>query len=431
MPLLSIIIPVYNVERYLADCLDSILNQNFTDFEVILVNDASSDNSGEICDEYVSRHNNFKVIHLPKNMLPAGARNVGLEHSSGDYVHFCDSDDYYIKNSFLNIVDALQAHKPDVLIGQFICKPEKGAFYCSDVSFDPAVFQHDKPEIVINYLNKLPKLTCTTWRFILKREFLLKNQIYFLEGFHVEDEEWFPKIICSAEKIALLSSPFYCYRPRATGSITSSKTYLHTKAHFVIALQLLSFLFEKGFSGARKDFIMSRVKFLIGLFSTRCDTLEDSEIHELSRIYEDYRGITLRRNLDIGLFQLLDKYGGKEGLTNYRTSVIEETLKCVEGNNDKDIYIFPTGYNGEASARILKSAGFKVVNFLDNSENKRNCIIEGIPVNSPDILKNFTTSQFNQAFIVVSIQQKQIARIIQDQLRGYGLKDHQFTERFY
>jgi glycosyltransferase involved in cell wall biosynthesis len=100
-PQISIIVPVYNAENYLNRCVDSILTQTFTDFEIILVNDGSSDNSGAICDEYALKDNRIKVIHK-RNGGVSSARNIGIENSIGKWITFIDADDY-IEAGFLNI----------------------------------------------------------------------------------------------------------------------------------------------------------------------------------------------------------------------------------------------------------------------------------------------------------------------------------------
>ena len=92
MPTVSIIVPVYNVEKYLRECLDSILNQTFKDFELILIDDGSKDKSGEICDEYAKIYNNITVVHQ-KNQGQAAARNNGVKISEADWIMFVDSDD--------------------------------------------------------------------------------------------------------------------------------------------------------------------------------------------------------------------------------------------------------------------------------------------------------------------------------------------------
>ena len=90
---ISVIVPVYNVEKYLTKCVDSIMNQTYKDLEIILVDDGSTDNSGKICDEYVKKDKRFKVIHK-KNGGLSDARNVGIKNSTGEYLSFIDSDDY-------------------------------------------------------------------------------------------------------------------------------------------------------------------------------------------------------------------------------------------------------------------------------------------------------------------------------------------------
>ena len=93
IPCISVIVPVYNVENYLPRCVDSILSQSFTDFELILVDDGSPDNSGKICDEYAEKDNRVRVFHKPNGGV-SSARNLGLDNALGEFVTFIDSDDY-------------------------------------------------------------------------------------------------------------------------------------------------------------------------------------------------------------------------------------------------------------------------------------------------------------------------------------------------
>ena len=116
--LLSVIVPVYNVEKYLRQCLDSLLAQSATDFEVIMVDDGSSDKSGDICEEYASSYSNFRVIHK-KNEGLGMARNTGLEHVNADYVMFLDSDDYLDSDCIETLYQFLQDNDVDLCKGGF------------------------------------------------------------------------------------------------------------------------------------------------------------------------------------------------------------------------------------------------------------------------------------------------------------------------
>lgn len=99
IPQISVIVPVYNVEKYLSRCIESILSQTFTDFELLLIDDGSTDRSGEICDEYAKKDTRIRVFHT-KNRGVSAARNLGLDNAKGEWISFVDSDDW-VENDYL------------------------------------------------------------------------------------------------------------------------------------------------------------------------------------------------------------------------------------------------------------------------------------------------------------------------------------------
>ena len=119
MPRLSVIVPVYKVEKYIHKCVDSILNQTFTDFELILVDDGSPDNCGRICDEYAEKDSRVRVIHK-KNGGVSDARNVGVVESKGDYISFVDPDDWIETNALEQIWNKAEANLKSVLASSAI-----------------------------------------------------------------------------------------------------------------------------------------------------------------------------------------------------------------------------------------------------------------------------------------------------------------------
>lgn len=119
MVLISVIVPVYNVEQYIHCCLESILNQNFKNFEVILINDGSTDLSGNICDEYKRKDSRVRVFHKQNGGL-SSARNVGIDHAHGEYIIFVDSDDYWVGDDVLqHLYDVAQKNDADVVRGEY------------------------------------------------------------------------------------------------------------------------------------------------------------------------------------------------------------------------------------------------------------------------------------------------------------------------
>ena len=116
--LISVIVPVYNVERYLRQCLDSLINQTYNELEVIMVDDGSKDSSGKICDEYSEKYDNFKVVHK-ENAGLGMARNTGFEHIKGEYVTFVDSDDYLEPDCIATLYNELRNKDVDMCKGGF------------------------------------------------------------------------------------------------------------------------------------------------------------------------------------------------------------------------------------------------------------------------------------------------------------------------
>ena len=114
MELISVIVPVYNVESYVAECIESIQNQTYMNLEIILVNDGSTDNSGDICDQYATYDERIKVIHK-ENAGVSAARNTGIEAANGDYIAFVDSDDYIAPNMYEDMLRILKENDLDIL----------------------------------------------------------------------------------------------------------------------------------------------------------------------------------------------------------------------------------------------------------------------------------------------------------------------------
>lgn len=144
-PLISVIIPVYNVAKYLKECVESVLTQTFEDFEILLVDDGSTDNSGEICDEFSLENKKIKALHK-KNGGLSSARNYGMLHSTGKYIIFLDSDDYWMDKDILSLlIEKAESENLDVVRGEFVNVDAKGK----------QLFTPDLPEETLNLQNQI------------------------------------------------------------------------------------------------------------------------------------------------------------------------------------------------------------------------------------------------------------------------------------
>lgn len=210
--MISVVVPVYNVEKYLKKCIDSVLKQSFKDFELILVDDGSTDNSGAICDEYADDEN-IKVVHKENGGL-ADARNVGIDNSTGDYITFLDSDDF-IKKDYLSILYNIAIKtKTDVVISKFINFYE-GREPNENGDEDYKFSVVSKEECYRKMLLQEDIDVSATAKMYAKRVF---DNIRFVKGQLYEDINIVDQVIEKANGIAITDYAGYCYLQRK-GSI--------------------------------------------------------------------------------------------------------------------------------------------------------------------------------------------------------------------
>ncbi len=207
MPEISIIVPVYKVENYLRACVDSILNQTFEDYELILIDDGSPDRCGEICDEYVEKDARIKVIHQKNGGLSA-ARNAGMKIAKGYYVSFIDSDDVVAGNYFQVLYDNLKREEADISC----CTMKEFADNCEfDYNDYSSVCLSGKDAVLSQYGYSTQKnVSVSAWGKLYRRE--LFNGISFPKGKIHEDQAVVPIVLSKAEKVVLCESALYGYR---------------------------------------------------------------------------------------------------------------------------------------------------------------------------------------------------------------------------
>lgn len=213
----SIIVPVYNAEQYLGQCIDSILHQTYTNFELLLINDGSTDRSASICEEYRRRDNRVKVWHKPNSGVSA-SRNFGLSVATGEYILFVDNDDWLAETHIQALYELLVHTNSDIAIGNFCQFIEDEAVFLihtNEESYFEAIYQ---PLEWFNYqyTNDYCLSQCFTvpWAKLYKRE-LFENIVY-PTGRKVEDDYTTYKVYLLANQIAFMNQAIYIHRKRTT-----------------------------------------------------------------------------------------------------------------------------------------------------------------------------------------------------------------------
>jgi len=236
LPLLSIIIPVYNVEKYLHVCVDSVICQSFQDYELILVDDGSPDSCPAICDEYAARYRKVKVIHKKNGGLP-DARNCGMLAAIGKYLLFIDSDDFIGENSLSNVVGTLNREgETDVILLNVAHCYKDGTISDSRGSFiKNKLYKKDHME-ALTYLTSLSDFTTSACLKLMKREVLVSNNIFFTNVRWCEDTDFSLKLYLCAKTYNYCDSYVYYYRKDREGSIT----YSFTEKDFYDLLYIIS-----------------------------------------------------------------------------------------------------------------------------------------------------------------------------------------------
>lgn len=240
---LSIVIPVYNVENYISRCIESIIAQTYRNFELILVDDGSSDNSGRICDSYAEKHNFIKVYHIA-NSGPGGARNYGVEKATGNYVFFVDSDDYIAKETVGILYNIEERTNADIIVLSERIVPERGQYDLEVTSSADIVnnIEEYTREQSIELLGYVRKILNAPWGKLFRKDIL--TSIPFPENVIYEDYEAMYQILDSANKIIYVPFQLYYYAQRA-GSIMHSSWNEQRNRLMTVSREFMDFVKQK------------------------------------------------------------------------------------------------------------------------------------------------------------------------------------------
>lgn len=216
--LISVIVPIYNREQYLTNCIESILSQSFADIELLLIDDGSTDNSGKICDEYATKDHRVRVLHKENGGVSC-ARNLGLDKAQGDYIHFVDADDIVLQRAYQYIAEVCRNYYPDIIcFDNLTDAKDQNAVIMDDGEYYGSVHHFAEK----NYI-KVP-----VWLKVIKRAYIEKANTRFDAIIYSEDTVFIWELLQTDGTIYDTKSRFYSYTTN-TNSAENNRDIAHIK----------------------------------------------------------------------------------------------------------------------------------------------------------------------------------------------------------
>ena len=287
-PIISVIVPIYKVKKYLSKCIDSIIAQDYKNLEIILVDDGSPDNCPEICDEYAKKDKRIRVVHKENGGL-SDARNAGIKVATGEYIAFIDSDDYVAKNYISMLLYTLKKYDADISACNYIKVYE-------DTGRQEVEPKTDKELVMTNVeamkdLFTLPSNSdVVTWNKLYRTSLFIDNNIEFPKGKLHEDNFTTYKLYYYSSRVAFVNVPCYYYLQRKD-SIMGQK-FNPRRLDILLALKEIKKFVKKNNIDLEQEIKFNELLILLGLLNSMIDTncIDDKVFEDISnRIIKDKR----------------------------------------------------------------------------------------------------------------------------------------------
>jgi len=413
LPKVSVIVPVYNVEPYLRRCLDNLVNQTLKDIEIICINDCSPDNSLVILKEYAKKDERIKIINFKKNQGVSVARNSGMKVAKGEYIGFCDPDDY-VDLDFYEKLYGL-AKKKNTDIAKAVLKKTKIGSNAEIINLNKLIQKHK------GYF--IPQFTTAIYR----NKMLKKHKIKFPVGENPGEDQCFGNhASIVAKNIYVLNNTFYNYI-RRENSLTEG-TYSYKKVYS--GIKCLSMVLNRLDKAAKKDknyidvyiqaYIWYVQNFLYDFLTKNSEKRVVKKIAKTAIIY--YQKHKFPKNLDLPkpIITALENKNEAELVRLLQNFVKWDFYPFIDINKNilqkRKLYVWGTGEDGIRVKKQCESYGWEITSFLDSNKNIKKYY--EYKVASPEQILNKPKKDF---FIIISSRKydKEIAKICENA----GLKE--------
>ena len=369
MPLFSIIIPLYNCEKFIEACLLSVLNQNFNNYEIIIINDCSKDRSLKICTKYKKKYPKIKIINHKTNKGVSSSRNLGIKSSNGEYIIFLDSDDYLENFSLYKLSKFIGNNKKaDTIVVSHNANSDGKIF-------NKKITKINNNDAKIKFINEIPYFVGYCWRFVAKRRFLETNKIFFMDDARqLEDEEFVCKLLFFSKSIVFFNEKYYFKRLQNHTGLASTTNFNSVKSCIVALKGLLKLSSLKKISSQKKIYCRKRIeKLLTDLYPLLFLTSVKNLIILSKYIYKNLNLFLMLKKYkhNSGLGALVNK-NNKKCLLDCRNIIEKNTLIQLNNLKHKNFYFFCMDKNSFALAKILMKHNYRIKGFLDNKSSLKN-----------------------------------------------------------
>ena len=422
---ISIIIPIYNSQNYLRDCLKSIKPNLQSKFEVILINDNSNDGSLKICKNFVKKFKNSQLINLKKTKGVSNARNIGINVSKGEFICFLDSDDR-LANNFQKIILKYLNKYANYDVFKIRSK------YISKKIIDKNQIYHLKKgsKSLINSIANYNNFRATCWNFVVNKKLITTNKINFKNIKVFEDQVFVSEILCLSKKHKIIPKGLYERRMQDPHSLSKKTGYIIVQSCIRVILEICKLMKSKDYSksnNARK-FLLSRINFAEQQLLNNILVCKKNQIIDTSKFllknFSLFNSVKKNNNKQL---KLLTKnfYKMKNNFLNFK---MKKILTIKKFKNDFNKYIiFCAGSYGEIILKICLNLNINVEFVIDNNNFYRGKKLNSKMIYTPSFLKKKLKYFSNHKILICNKNNNQFKKI-KFQLKKIGLNKKNFIQ---
>ena len=421
-PLISIVVPVYNVEKYVCECLDSILRQKFDDYEIVCIDDGSKDGSLDLLRQYESKDKRVKVI-TQKNMGLSAARNTGLEYSTGRYVMFVDSDDLLVDEALYDLSESLLSYSVQIIyyntakliyengVDRDFSKEEY--YRVRNIYPDVKTGREHLTELIEN--DDFVDSACLA---LIEKDWLEKNGIHFVPGAYYEDSIFILECFFRAKTVHHMNRGLYLYRIRKNSIMTEKYSFANLKWRLWQFSECLRMLYSYELDEREKDAltkysrqIMANINYIYKTLSNG-ENIDNQKLDSIANLLVDVMGLTKSQsyNADLEMEGLLSEICKADRIVLYGAGIVGDKLYRILKVESLDKKII--GYATTNKSSIEKKNGYLVKQLEDFSNNEVDILIISSSRYQNDMLRFAEERGFKKIFVITHDIENAIDRYI-------------------